>query len=170
MKASLALVCLLVIYSCNQKNIADIPEKLPQKVAIKQNPSGEPLSPEESMKTMHLPEGYRIELVASEPMIQEPVAITWDGNGAMYVAQMLTYMQNLNATNENEPLSSIIKLEDTDGDGKMDKRTVFIDSLVLPRMILALDDRLVVAETYSSNLFTYRDTNNDGVADEKVQV
>lgn len=122
------------------------------------------------MKTIQLPEGYRIELVASEPMIQEPVAITWDGNGIMYVAEMRTYMQDINATNENEPLSSIIRLEDTDGDGRMDKHTVFIDSLVLPRMMLALDDRLVVAETYAASLFTYRDTNNDGVADEKVEV
>ncbi|PVD51991.1 cytochrome C [Terrimonas sp.] len=166
----LLLLCLLSALGCSQKNIADIPEKLPVKIAVNPHPSGAPLSPEESMKTIHLPEGYKLELVASEPMIQEPVAIAWDGNGAMYVAQMKTYMQDINAIDENLPISSIVRLEDTDNDGKMDKRTVFIDSLVLPRMILALDDRLVVAETYSSNLYTYRDTNNDGVADEKVQV
>lgn len=166
----LLLLCLLSTLGCSQKNIADVPEKLPVKIAVNPHPSGAPLSPEESMKTIHLPEGYKLELVASEPMIQEPVAIAWDGNGAMYVAQMKTYMQDINATDENLPISSIVRLEDTDNDGKMDKRTVFIDSLVLPRMILALDDRLVVAETYSSNLYTYRDTDNDGVADEKVQV
>lgn len=172
MKASFisALICLIVLYSCRQKNIADIPEKSLQQVTVNQHPSPKPLSPEESMKTIQLPEGYRIELVASEPMIQEPVAITWDGNGVMYVAEMLTYMQDIDATNENEPISRITRLEDIDGDGRMDKRTVFIDSLVLPRMILTLDDRLIVAETYSSNLYTYRDTNNDGIADEKVQV
>lgn len=172
MKSSffLALVCLSTVYSCSQKNTADIPEKLPRKIAVNQQPSAAPLSPEESMKTIHLPEGYRIELVASEPMIQEPVAITWDGNGIMYVAEMLTYMQDIDATNENEPISRITRLEDTDGDGRMDRHTIFIDSLVLPRMILTLDDRLIVAETYSSNLYTYRDTNNDGIADEKVQV
>src|SRR5690606_27100370 len=57
-----------------------------------------------------------------------------------------------------------------DGDGKMDKSTVFIDSLVLPRMILALDDRILVNETYSYDLWSYRDTDNDGVADEKINL
>lgn len=137
---------------------------------VLQHPSPAPLSPEESMKTMHLPEGYRIELVASEPMIEEPVAIVWDGDGAMYVAEMRTYMQDIEATGEDLPLSRIVRLVDTDGDGRMDKRTVFIDSLVLPRMMLPLDDRLVVQETYSCNLYTYRDTDDDGIADEKVQV
>src|SRR5687767_16041358 len=93
------------------------------------------LSPEESMKTMVLPEGYRIELVASEPMIKEPVAIAWDGNAKMYVAEMTTYMQDADATGEQQPTSRISLLEDTDNDGKMDKSTVFIDSLLLPRMI-----------------------------------
>ncbi|MES1225434.1 MAG: cytochrome C, partial [Bacteroidota bacterium] len=129
-----------------------------------------PLTPEESMKTMHLPEGYKLELVASEPLVEEPVAVVWDGNGRMYVAEMRSYMQDIEGTDENKAVSRIVRLEDTDGDGKMDKSIVFIDSLVLPRMILPLDDRLIVQETYSNNLYTYRDTNNDGKADEKIQV
>lgn len=122
------------------------------------------------MKTMYLPEGYRLELVASEPEIQEPVAIAWDGNGRMYVAQMRTYMQDVDGTGQDLPTSRISRLEDTDGDGKMDKSTVFIDSLVLPRMILPLDDRLLVNETYTYNIYSYRDTDGDGIADEKKQV
>ncbi|MFT3703849.1 MAG: HEAT repeat domain-containing protein [Agriterribacter sp.] len=164
------LVCLVIAIGCKQKAIPDIPEEAAIRPPVIANPSPAQLSPEESMKTMHLPKGYKLELVASEPMIQEPVAIAWDGNGRLYVAEMLTYMQDIDANNENEPRSKIIRLEDTDGDGKMDKSTVFIDSLMLPRMILALDDRLLVAETYSSNLYTYKDTNGDGKADEKVQV
>lgn len=128
------------------------------------------LSPEESMKTMRLPEGYKLELVASEPMVEEPVAIAWDGNGRMYVAEMRSYMQDIEGTSENNAISRIVRLEDTDGDGKMDSSTIFIDSLVLPRMILPLDDRLLVQETYTNNIYTYRDVNNDGHADEKVQV
>src|SRR3954453_1462513 len=61
------------------------------------NPSPAHLSPEESLKTFRLPKGYHLELVASEPMIKEPVAVTWDGDGKMYVAQMETYMQDVNA-------------------------------------------------------------------------
>jgi mono/diheme cytochrome c family protein/glucose/arabinose dehydrogenase len=134
------------------------------------NPSPAYLSPEESMKTMHLPEGYHLELVASEPVIQEPVAIAWDGNGKMYVAEMRSYMQDIEGTGEHLPLCRITLLEDTNRDGKMDRHSVFLDSLVLPRMMLPLDDRLIVNETYSYNMYSYRDTNGDGIADEKIQV
>ncbi|MGN6491022.1 MAG: DUF7133 domain-containing protein [Agriterribacter sp.] len=162
-------VCITVSFNCSTTG-KDIPEKPAYRPPVIPNPSPAPLTPEESIKAMHLPEGFRVELVASEPMVQEPVAMVWDGNGNMYVAEMRTYMQDINATNENAPISQVVKLEDTDGDGKMDKRTVFIDSLVLPRMLLALDERLVVQETYSSNIDAYRDTNGDGIADEKRRV
>lgn len=126
------------------------------------------LSPEQSLKTMYIPKGYKIQLVASEPLINEPVTVVWDGNGKMYVAQMMTYMQDIDAGHENEPWSRISILEDTDNDGMMDKSTTFIDSLVLPRIMLPLDDRLIVGETYERNLYSYRDTNGDNIADEKV--
>jgi mono/diheme cytochrome c family protein/glucose/arabinose dehydrogenase len=163
---SLMILCFLA-FGCNQtkKDIPEAPATRP--AAIDPNPSGAYLSPEESMKKMYLPKGYHLELVASEPMIQEPVTICWDGDGRMYVDEMLSYMLDVNGANENLPMSRIMRLEDTNGDGKMDKSTVFIDSLVLPRMMLPLDDRLVVNDTYSYNLWSYRDTNGDGKADEK---
>ena len=128
------------------------------------------LSPEESRQTIHVPDGYRLELVASEPMIEEPVTLAWDGNGRMYVAEMRTYVQDIDGTGTDLPLSRVMRLEDTDGDGKMDKSVVFIDSLVLPRMILPLDDRVLINETYTYNIHSYRDTDGDGTADEKVLV
>ena len=142
--------------------------KEPVKPEIIANPSPAYLSPEESMKSFNLPEGYKLELVASESMLNEPVAIAWDGNGKMYVAEMCTYMQDVDGTGTKEPLGKILLLEDTDNDGKMDKKTVYIDSLVLPRMILPLDDRLLVNETYTYDLWSYKDTNGDGTADEKI--
>ena len=131
------------------------------------NPPIEPLSPEASIGKIQLPPGYHIELVASEPMIQEPVALAWDGNGRMYVAEMNTYMKDAVATGEYAPTSRIKLLEDTDGDGKMDKSTIFIDSLVLPRTILPVGDQLLVGLTNVQHIWSYRDTNGDGKADEK---
>jgi len=158
---------LLVIVSCGKKEYKD---KIYEKPEIVKEAPSDFLSPEESLKKFYLPEGYKIELVASEPMVNEPVAIAWDGNGKMYVAEMSTYMQNVDGLGEDEPTSQIKLLIDLDGDGKMDKSTVFIDSLLLPRMILPLDDRLIVNETYSYDLWSYRDTDNDGVADEKIRI
>src|SRR5688572_19864991 len=82
------------------------------------NPKPSPayLSPQESMKTIHVPAGYKLELVASEPMIKEPVAIAWDGNARLYVAEMLTYMQDADASGERQPISRISLLEDTNND------------------------------------------------------
>ena len=169
-KVAALLLCSLSLYQCHKPN-RPVPEKQAFKPStINTVPTGDYLSPEESMKTIRLPEGYHLELVASEPIIQEPVAIVWDGNGRMYVAEMRSYMQDINGTGEELPICRITRLEDTDGDGKMDKHTVFLDSLVLPRMMLTLDDRLIVNETYTYSLHSYRDTNGDGVADEKKLV
>jgi glucose/arabinose dehydrogenase/mono/diheme cytochrome c family protein len=140
------------------------------KVLVNPHPNPTVLSPEESMRTMALQKGFHLELVASEPMISEPVAIVWDGNGRMYVAEMNTYMQDLDGTGEKMNTCKIKLLEDTNGDGKMDKATVYIDSLVLPRMMLCLDNRLLVNETFTNNIYSYKDTNGDGHADEKTQV
>jgi mono/diheme cytochrome c family protein/glucose/arabinose dehydrogenase len=168
MKQLLAITCILLLSACqNQKTETDRIYKKPPIVA---NPVLKNLSPEEALKSFYLPEGYKIELVASEPLIGEPVSISWDGNGRMYVAQMLTYMQDVDAGNENEPWSRVSLLEDTTGDGKVDKSSVYIDSLVLPRIVLPLDDRVIIGETYDRNLYLYRDVNKDGVADEKKLV
>src|SRR4051794_18934625 len=105
---------------------------------VDSNPSPAHILPQQSLKSFRLPEGYHMELVASEPMIKEPVAVAWDGNARMYVAQMETYMQDVNATGEQEPISRVMLLEDTNNDGKMDKSSVFIDKLRLPRMILCV--------------------------------
>jgi len=161
------VICIVAQSACKEKTYKD---KIYEKPEIVREAPSNFLSPEESMKTFYLPDGYKVELVASEPMINEPVAIAWDGDGRMFVAQMETYMQNVDGDGTNEPISRIMLLEDTNGDGKMDKSSVYIDSLMLPRMILPLDDRLVVNETYSYDLWSYRDTDKDGVADEKKRI
>ncbi|MGJ8672711.1 DUF7133 domain-containing protein [Rubritalea sp.] len=126
-----------------------------------------PLSPEEAIEAIEVPKGYKLELVTSEPTITEPVDCVWDANGDMYVIEMTTYMQDADATGQYDKTSRVMKLVDTDGDGKIDKSTVFADGLLLPRMILPLDDRILICETDTLDIYAYRDTNGDGKADEK---
>ncbi len=165
----LSAIVFSLFFTCKTPTPVSVNDTVPRKVVDKDPPAA-PLTPEESLKKVQLPPGYHLELVASEPMVQEPVAIAWDGNGRMFVAEMNTYMLDVYGTDKYKPISRIKLLEDTNGDGKMDKATVYLDKLVLPRMILSLDDRLLVNETNTNHLWSYRDTNNDGVADEKKRV
>jgi mono/diheme cytochrome c family protein len=126
------------------------------------------LTPAQTMASYHLPSGYKLELVAAEPLVQDPVAIDFDPDGRMYVVEMRAFMPNLAGTGEDRPIGRIVILEDTNDDGKMDKKTVFLDSLVLPRSVKVLSQGVLVAET--PNLWFARDTNGDGKADTKELV
>lgn len=156
-------VASILIFSCSEEP-GHLPGDFTRKV-LDTHPSFKPLSPEQSMKLIQLPPGYRVELVASEPMVQEPVGMAWDGNGRLYVVEMNTYMKDAAATGEFEPLSRIKLLEDTNNDGKMDRATVFIDSLILPRVVLPVGDELLVTITNNRSIWAYKDTNGDGRAD-----
>lgn len=104
------------------------------------------LSPEQALHTFALEEGFRIELVASEPLIRDPVAMTFDNRGRIWVAEMQGYMPNVDGEGEDEPNGRIVILEDTDGDGIMDQSKVFLDGLVLPRVITIVDGGILYAE------------------------
>ncbi len=138
--------------------------------AFTPNPSPRQLTPEQSLRSFRVPTGYHMELVAADPMIREPVAIAWDGNARLYVAEMDTYMQDADGTGEHDPVSRVMLLEDTNQDGRMDKSSVFIDKLLLPRMLLCIDHELWVNETDTYDINSYRDTNGDGVADQKKPI
>src|SRR5258706_11542288 len=137
---------------------------------VKQDPKPGYITPEESLNSFRLPKGYHLELVADETTLGEPVAIAWDGNGRMFVTQMETYMQTVDTTGEHVPRSRVMLLEDTNDDGTMDKSSVYIDKLMLPRMILAVGNELLVNETDTYDIDAYKDSNNDGVADQKRKV
>jgi mono/diheme cytochrome c family protein/glucose/arabinose dehydrogenase len=162
----------MFIYACKTGYIAQLPieRDASGKIKVQANASGEALSPEESMKHIYLPKGYHLQLVASEPMLSQPSVIAWDGNGVMYVAELNTYMLDEDGSNEFTKTCTVKRLEDTNSDGVMDKMTVFIDNLVLPRMLMCINHKLIVNETNTYNIFSYEDTDNDGKADKKVQV
>ena len=141
----------------------------PENPELKFRPPPPPvLSPAEEMKTFTIAPGFKVELVASEPMIEAPIAMSWDDQGRIFVCEMRGYMHDVDGTGEDQPLGRISRLEDTDGDGKMDKATVFADKLVMPRTVMALGDGALVAEP--PKLTFYRDTDGDGVADKKEPV
>ena len=127
-----------------------------------------PLTPVEALTKFHMPPGYRVELVASEPLIQDPVMIDWDGEGRMYAVEMPGYMPDIEAKGEHDPIGKIVVLEDTNNDGRMDKRTVFQEGLVLTRWLKVLDRGVLVAEP--PNLWLFQDTNGDLRADRKELV
>ena len=123
------------------------------------------LTPDAELKTFHVPPGYRVELVASEPMVVDPIAVDYDLEGRLWVIEMLGFMPDTSGTDSREPLGRIAVLEDENDDGKMDKRTVFLDKLILPRAIKILDRGVLVAEP--PNLWLARDTDGDLKADTK---
>ncbi|NIG55270.1 c-type cytochrome [Chitinophaga sp. Cy-1792] len=86
-----------------------------------------------------------VQLVAAEPMVVAPVAMTFDISGRMWVAEMMGYMPDTLGTGEDKPDGKIVILTDKNGDGVMDERTVFLDSLVLPRALCLVDSGILVA-------------------------
>jgi mono/diheme cytochrome c family protein len=126
-------------------------------------------TPEQELTTIQLPTGYHLELVASDPEVIAPVLCVWDGDGRMYVAEMRSYMLDINGTKAHTPISRVSRWESTRGDGIYDKHTIYVDHMMLPRMVLPLDDRVLIRETDTKDIYSYRDSKGDGVADEKVK-
>ena len=118
----------------------------------------------EAVKTLTVPEGYKVELFASEekfPDLANPVKVTFDNQGRLWVATMPSYPQW--KPGDAKPDDKILILEDTDGDGRADKQTVFARGLHLPLSFEIAPEGVYVSQ--SSHLVLYRDTDGDGVAD-----
>src|SRR6185503_21230206 len=93
-------------------------------VAAAQDQAG-PLSPKEALKTFTVAPGFRIDLVASEPDVMDPVAMAFDEDGRIFVAEMADYPLG-------PPSGRIRLLEDTDGDGKIDRVSLYVDKVPYP--------------------------------------
>lgn len=103
-------------------------------------PAAPVVKPEDSAATMKLEEGFELELVAAEPMVHDPVVLAFDGDGRIWVAEMLGYMPDIDGKLEESTYGRISVLEDTDGDGRADKHTVFLEKYLLPRAVALIDN------------------------------
>ena len=148
-KFRLILVSLFLIsavISCKPKQTPE-EKHLSDSLAIREKYDESPVfSPEESLEHFRIETGFEIKLVASEPDVRTPVAMTFDEKGRIWVVEMSGYMPDTAGSGEDAPTGKIVILEDSDKDGRMDKRSVFMDSLVLPRAICLIEDGVLVAE------------------------
>src|SRR3954469_21233472 len=134
--------------------------------AVRKTPESAPaLSAEEERQTIVVPPGYHVELVASEPLVVDPIAMDFDADGRLWVLEMPGFMPDTSGRDSREPINDVVVLEDTNGDGVMDKRTVFAGGLVLPRALKVLDKGVLVGEP--PNLWLMKDTDGDLKADTK---
>ena len=107
------------------------------------------LKVEEALKSFVLAPGFVIEPVAVEPLVEMPCILKFDGDGRMWICELVGYMPNIDGKGEDIPQGRIVILDDTDNDGQADKRTVFLDKLLLPRSLYLLDDGILWANQES---------------------
>src|SRR5262245_5977634 len=120
-----------------------------------------PKSPAESLKAFRLHPGLRIELAAAEPLLASPVALDFDEDGRLYIAEFPEFNQN--ASKKSHGRGRVRLLEDTDGDGVFDRSTVFLDNLDSPTAVCCYDGGVFVGAV--PNILFARDTDGDGKAD-----
>jgi putative membrane-bound dehydrogenase-like protein len=122
-----------------------------------------PLAPEEAPRSFRLLPGLRLELVAAEPIVASPVAMAFDERGRLFVAENRGYPTG--PGQGKDPVGRIAMLEDTDGDGRMERRTEFADGLTYPNGVMPWKGGLIV--TCAPDVFLLQDNDGDGKADER---
>lgn len=123
-----------------------------------------PLPAEESMKHIQVPRGFRVELFASEPMIGgKPIAMAWDERGRLWVAETYDYPNELQPPGQGRDRVRI--LEDTDGDWRADKATVFADKLSIPTTLTFYRGGIILQD--GTQTLYLKDNDGDDVADQR---
>ena len=127
-----------------------------------------PGSPGEEQQKFILPAGYHMTPVLTEPAIEQPASIAFDGDGRMFVLELRSYMLDADAKNQLAPVSRISRWEDRNHDGVYETHTVFVDSLVFPRFVTPYGaNAILTMESNSNDVYKYTDTNGDGRADKR---
>jgi putative membrane-bound dehydrogenase-like protein len=125
--------------------------------------TSQPISPQESIASIHCPLGYRVDLMACEPEVLDPVAFDWDAAGRLWVVEMADYPLGMDG--KGKPGGRVRVLEDKDGDGRYETSQLFAENLNFPAGILTWRDGVLV--TAAPHLLFLRDTDGDGRVDER---
>jgi putative membrane-bound dehydrogenase-like protein len=119
--------------------------------------------PQAALRSMHAAPGFKVELVASEPLVNDPIAFDWGADGKLWVVEMGDYP--LGVDGKGKPGGVVRFLEDTDGDGRYDTSTTFLDGLPFPTGVIPWRDGVVVAS--APEIFYAEDRDGDGKADHR---
>ncbi|HEV7867911.1 MAG TPA: PVC-type heme-binding CxxCH protein, partial [Chthoniobacteraceae bacterium] len=122
-----------------------------------------PKSPQESLEAMRVSPGFKVELVAAEPLVVDPVAFEWDARGRLWVVEMRDYPLGMDG--RGKPGGIIKILEDTDGDGTYDKATAFLEDLDSPTGVFPYRNGALISA--APDIFYAEDTDGDGRADSR---
>src|SRR3989440_2782687 len=138
-------------------------------------PTIAPTPARDAAKAFRVLDGFRMDLLAAEPLVASPVAITYDENGRAYVCEMRDYPYTDKAHHQrnqenptDEAIGTVRVLEDTDGDGKFDRSWIFADNLSWPTGLAFWKGGIFVAAT--PDIWYLKDTDGDGKADVRIKV
>lgn len=155
-----------------EKGLMSVPEKGSVEGRL---PAVPPTPPEQAAAKFRVLHGFRMDLLAAEPLVASPVAMTYDENGRAYVCEMRDYpytdKANHKPSQENptdQPIGRVRLLEDSDGDGDFDKSAVFAEGLSWPTGVACWKGGVFVAAT--PDIWYLKDTDGDGRADERRKV
>ena len=129
---SLLLIISFIIFSCKTEKVKT--DEVPV------------LSVGESIKDFQIEDGFMIEAVCAEPLIEDPVALSFDEDANMWVVEMRGYMHDTEGSGENQPLGRIKVVKDVNDDGNYDSAYIFLDSLLLPRTVAIVKGGILLIE------------------------
>ena len=121
------------------------------------------MAPQESLSTFRVPPGFKVELAACEPLVKDPIALDWGADGKLWVVEMGDYP--LGVDGKGKPGGVVRFLEDTNGDGRYDKATTFLDGLPFPTGVMPWRNGVLVAA--APDIFYAEDRDGDGKADHR---
>jgi len=162
------MICFALLVACQQeKEMVETPPKF----EIQKNPVNSPQYTyvdsselKTSMAAFQLEPGLQIDLIAADPLVADPSAFAFDEKGILYVAENTGYPDPMDGK-KPDTLGKISRLADSDGDGKYDQRSVFVEGLTYPNGIMAWKGGVFV--TCAPHIYYFKDTNGDGKADNK---